>query len=184
MTGMKTATDPALLVGSLALVALAIGLFWRLIVWIRDAPVRPDPWETDVAQQVAAPEAVEVCPHCLTEQSATGYFCEKCGAATGPYNNLMPDVNVFSMGEVLRNGTSGKFPVNALTLAGFVLYPLLQCLPIFFVVFFATSVNFPALAFFLVLPGYLFLLVRNVRRNLKQLRTDTVPPVEPVEISR
>ena len=103
----------------MALGGLAVVAFWRLIVWIRDSPVLPDPWDADVERQLS--EAVEVCPHCLTEQPPTAWFCKRCGRAVGPYNNLMPYVQVFSEGEVFRNGMNGQFRNRPLILAGYFL---------------------------------------------------------------
>lgn len=117
-----------MLIGEIALSGLALAAFWRLIVWIRDAPVRPDPWDAEVERQLS--EAVEVCPHCLTEQPPTVWFCKGCNRAVGPYNNLMPYLQVFSQGEVFRNGTSGQFRNRPLILAGYFLV-ILGTFPIF-----------------------------------------------------
>jgi len=32
------------------------------------------------------------------------WFCPSCGAAVGPYNNVMEYINIFSVGEALRSG--------------------------------------------------------------------------------
>ena len=45
----------------------------------------------------------------MTPQEPEAWFCKHCGAAVGPYNNLMPFLNVFSEGEVLRNGITHRF---------------------------------------------------------------------------
>jgi hypothetical protein len=65
--------------------------------------------------------APEICPHCSTPQPPTAWFCEHCGRAVGPYNNLMPYLQVFSEGEVFRNGASGQFRRRPLILAGYFL---------------------------------------------------------------
>jgi len=121
---MLAVSDPNLLVGEFALGGLALVAAWRLIVWIREAPVSPDPWDTAVEQKLSDPDTAEICPHCSTPQSPTAWFCPQCGRAVGPYNNLMPYVQVFSEGEVLRNGTSGRFGNRALTTIGFLLVML------------------------------------------------------------
>jgi len=122
---MFPTSDPAAaIVGGLALGGLALLALWRLIVWVRDAPVRPDPWDAEVGEKLSDPEAVEVCPHCLTEQPPTAWFCKKCGRAVGPYNNLMPYVCIFSEGEVFRNGVAGRFRHRTLVLIGFILISL------------------------------------------------------------
>ena len=131
---MIGASDPNILIGEIALGGLAVVAFWRLIAWIRDAPARPDPWDTEVEQKLT--EAVEVCPHCLTEQPPTAWFCKGCGRAVGPYNNLMPYLQVFSEGEVFRNGASGQFRNRPMIMAGYFLilvgmYPLFAPLYLF-----------------------------------------------------
>jgi hypothetical protein len=68
----------------------------------------PTPWSDEIQEGVQRPDAVQICHHCLTPQEHPGWFCQKCGAATGPYNNCMPFINVFSTGEVLRAGVDPK----------------------------------------------------------------------------
>lgn len=118
---MLAGNDPNLLIGELGLCGLVTAAFWRLVAWVRDAPATPDPWSAEVEQKLSEPDAVEVCPHCLTEQTSTAWFCPRCGRAVGPYNNLMPYINVFSQGEVLRNGTSGRLRKSPLIVIGYLL---------------------------------------------------------------
>ncbi len=118
---MLAASDPNLIIGGLALGGLAVAAVWRFINWIRDAPVAPDPWDAEVGEKLSDPDAVEVCPHCLTEQPPTAWFCRGCGRAVGPYNNLMPYVQIFSEGEVFRNGNSGRFRNRPFILIGYFL---------------------------------------------------------------
>jgi hypothetical protein len=121
---MIAASDPNLIIAALALGVLMLAALWRLIAWVRDAPVTPDPWDLEVEQKLQEPETPEVCPHCLTEQPPTAWFCKRCGRAVGPYNNLMPYVQVFSEGEVFRNGTGGRFRNRPMILIGFFLITL------------------------------------------------------------
>ena len=111
--------DPNIIVGGLGIIALVVAAFWRLIVWVRNAPVKPDPWDTEVEKQIQ--EAQEICPRCSTPQSPTAWFCEHCGRAVGPYNNLMPYLQVFSEGEVLRNGTNDRMRKSPLIVIGYFL---------------------------------------------------------------
>jgi len=116
--------DPYQVIGGLAIGGLLIAALWRLIVWVREAPVKPDPWDAEVEQKISEPDAAEICPHCSTPQPPTAWFCQHCGKAVGPYNNLMPFLNVFSEGEVLRNGTTGRFRNRPLVLIGYIVITL------------------------------------------------------------
>ena len=118
---MFAISDPNLLIAGFAVSGLVLAGLWRLIAWVRDAPVTPDPWDAEVEQKLSEPETPEVCPHCSTPQSPTAWFCPHCGRAVGPYNNLMPYVQVFSEGEVFRNGTSGRLGNRPLIAIGFFL---------------------------------------------------------------
>lgn len=99
--------DPNILVAELAALGVAIVFLWRYFVHVRDLPRTPDPWDAETEQQLS--EAKEVCPHCLTEQSQTAWFCPRCNRAIGPYNNLMPYIQIFSEGEVFRNSANRQF---------------------------------------------------------------------------
>jgi len=143
---MIAASDPNMIIAGFAAGGLVLAVLWRFIVWIRDAPVTPDPWDAEVEQKLSEPDAVEVCPHCLTEQPPTAWFCKGCGRATGPYNNLMPYLQVFSEGEVFRNGTSGQFRRRPFILFGY---------------FLITVGTFPLLA-----PIYLLSLLLGLKRPL------------------
>jgi len=111
-------SDPNQMVAGLGVVFLLLAGLWRLIAWIREAPAKPDPWDAEVECKLEDPEAVEVCPHCFTQQPPTAWFCKHCGKAVGPYNNLMPFLNVFSEGEVLRNSTTGRLRNRPFILIG------------------------------------------------------------------
>ncbi len=121
---MFAASNPDLFVAQIAIGGLVLAGFWRLIVWVRNAPVRPDPWDAGFEQKMQDPDTPETCHHCSTPQPPGAWFCEHCGCAVGPYNNLMPYVQVFSEGEVFRSGTSGQFRKRPLILLGFFLISL------------------------------------------------------------
>ena len=40
---MIAASDPNMIIAGFAVGGLALAMFWRFIVWIREAPVRPNP---------------------------------------------------------------------------------------------------------------------------------------------
>ena len=138
------ASDSNLIIGGIAIGGLVLYAFWGLIEWVRRSPVQPDPWDAEIERQLSEPEAIEICPHCLTEQSSTAWFCEKCGRAVGPYNNLMPYVMVFSQGEVFRAGVTDKLRASPLTIVGYLFY---------------SSCNY-----FVFAPIYWFFLFKNLMR--------------------
>jgi hypothetical protein len=121
---MIAANDPYQVIGGLGIMFLFLAGLWQLIVWVREAPIKPDPWDAEVEQKLSESETAEVCTHCLTQQPPTAWFCSHCGKAIGPYNNLMPFVNVFSEGEVFRNGATGRFRNRPLIIIGYLLLSL------------------------------------------------------------
>jgi hypothetical protein len=121
---MLGTSDPNQMVAGLGVGFLALAGLWRLIVWVREAPQKPDPWDAEIERQLEEPEAVEICHHCFSPQPPTAWFCEQCGSAVGPYNNLMPYLNAFSEGEVLRNGATDRLRTKPLVIAGYLLISL------------------------------------------------------------
>ena len=118
---MIAASDPNLLIARMAMGGLMIGLFWRFLVWVREAPVTPDPWDAETDKKLSEPETSQACHHCSTPLTDTAWFCPHCGSAVGPYNNLMPYVYIFSQGEVYRNGTDQRFRNRFLVATGYFL---------------------------------------------------------------
>jgi hypothetical protein len=121
---MSGISDPNLIVAGLGVGLLALAGLWCLIVWVREAPQKPDPWDAEIGRRLEEPEAVEICHHCFTQQPPNAWFCEHCGSAVGPYNNIMPYLNVFSEGEVFRNGATDKLRTKPLVIAGYLLFSL------------------------------------------------------------
>jgi hypothetical protein len=121
---MFATSDPDLMVAQIAIGGLVLAGLWRIVVWIRTAPIKPDPWSAEIETSLQAEDATPICHHCLTPHSNTAWFCGHCGSAVGPYNNLMPYVCVFSQGEVLRNGVTDKLRANPLIIIGYLLYSL------------------------------------------------------------
>jgi hypothetical protein len=118
---MLAATDPDMLIAELALGGMVAVFCWQLIGWVRDAPVKPDPWDAVTDEKLADPETQQVCHHCSTPQKSTAWFCPHCGSAVGQYNNMMPYVQIFSEGEVFRNGLNQPHRNRLLVTAGFTL---------------------------------------------------------------
>ena len=71
--------------------------------WWRELDT-PDPWPSDIDAAVRAPNAIPVCHHCTTPCELPVWFCPACGAAIGQYNNVLPFIRIFSIGEALRSG--------------------------------------------------------------------------------
>jgi hypothetical protein len=94
---------------------------WAVVYWIQGVSVTPDPWGPELDLAIQNDELPPSCVHCSATYSETDHFCPGCGAAVGDYNNCNPYLYVFSLGEVLRLGTSGRFRVNWLTVGGFLL---------------------------------------------------------------
>jgi hypothetical protein len=115
--------NPDHVIGELALAGLVLVLLWRFFVVAR-IPRSPDPWDEETEKAVHEPEAVEICHRCFIPVTPGSWFCEHCGNAVGPYNNVMPYICVFSQGEVLRNGVNDKLGQKALTVAGYLLFSL------------------------------------------------------------
>jgi 4-amino-4-deoxy-L-arabinose transferase-like glycosyltransferase len=143
--GMFTTHDPDLLVGEIALAGLGLALFWRFLAWVRDAPVKPDPWDAETEQKASSPETPAACHRCSIPLKPDAWFCPHCNTAVGPYNNLMPYVQIFSEGEVLRNGSSPHLRNRPLIVIGYFLLTLVFC---------------PFLA-----PLYWILLAKNLRKR-------------------
>jgi hypothetical protein len=124
---MFTAHDPNMLIGEIALIGLGVALFWRFLGWIRDTPVKPDPWDAETEQKLSSPETPAACHRCSTPLKPYAWFCPHCNTAVGPYNNLMPYVQIFSEGEVMRNASSHHFRNRPLVIIGYTLLTLALC---------------------------------------------------------
>jgi hypothetical protein len=121
---MFVGNDPNLVVGEFGLGALAVAALWCLIVWVRNAPFTPDPWSVEIEESLQQADATPICHRCLTPHQADARFCGHCGSAVGTYNNWMPYVDIFSQGEVFRNGVTDKLRVGPLTIIGYLIYSL------------------------------------------------------------
>ena len=141
------------------LVAIGIGgviLVRAFKIWFAK-PATPDPWGPEVTAAMDEPNATAVCPHCQCPHEVTSWFCSECGRSVGDYNNLNPYLYLFSLGEVLREGTSGRLRKSWLTVAGFIFLSLIE-----YVVF---------------APIYWFFLFRNLSRQNPDGPASQAPPV-------
>jgi len=121
---MSGTSDPNQSVAWLGVGFFVLAGLWRLIVWVREAPQKPDPWDSEVERRLEESDAVEICHRCFSPQPPNAWFCEHCGSAVGPYNNWMPYLNVFSEGEVFRNGATDRLRSQPLIIAGYLLFSL------------------------------------------------------------
>ena len=102
--------------------------FWlvdKLREWWRQPPPS-DPWDAEIDDAVRQPNAVSLCPRCLEPQAHSKWFCPLCGTAVGPYNNWMPYLWIFSLGEWLLSGLSPRAKFTKLTITGYILLAFSQ----------------------------------------------------------
>jgi hypothetical protein len=97
----------------------------RVMAWW-GKPDEPDPWPVELDVAIQSPMALAVCHRCISPQAHSGWFCPECGTAVGPYNNIMPFVYIYSIGEVARSGVGPEARFTPLTTTGYVLFGLTQ----------------------------------------------------------
>lgn len=108
----------------MAVLGISVVAAARFIHWLFSGPVKSDPWGDEISARVDDPESLPVCHRCLTEHPGSMHFCPQCGAAVGDYNNVLPFDQIYSEGEVFRNGTNMKMRPGALIIAGYILLSL------------------------------------------------------------
>jgi hypothetical protein len=107
-----------------AIVTALMATYWVVVLfakWITKIHLKPDPWDAEIDIAVRQPDAVPVCHKCMSPQFPTSWFCPECGTAVGRYNNCLPYVYIFSIGEVFSAGAWRNVPVKGLTIVGFLL---------------------------------------------------------------
>lgn len=135
------------------IVAVAAG---RLLFRWFQTPVHPDPWETEAETLGDPATAQPLCLHCLQPHPGQAWFCPHCAAPVGEYNNYNPYLYIFSVGELLRTGTSGRYRRNWFTVAGFAVLGVTE--------------------FVILAPLYWRMVALNLRRQ-----TASTPPATPAE---
>lgn len=141
--------SPEMLVGILATTGLVLVGCWRLFRWFFGEKPGPNPWDEKTEESIQQPDAVPLCRRCLEPHEESARYCSNCGLPVDSMVPLSPFHQVFAMGDVLLTGTQRRFPVNWLTITGFVFLSMIQYL--------------------IFAPFYWFFLLRNVRR----LRTES-----------
>jgi hypothetical protein len=116
--------DREMLVALVATIALGLcGLYVSLRRFFA-GPRSPDPWDETVTAQIESPDSDRLCHRCVTPHSDHEHYCPNCGAAVGDYNNLLPFEQLFSEGEVFRNGTTQRFKLTGPIMCGYLLASL------------------------------------------------------------
>ncbi len=124
---VNSATTPGeTLIGVLGILALIGGAVWAIVRSLSKQPPSPDPWDEQTAKEVAAPDCIPLCHHCLEPHDPSDDFCPNCGAPVGAYTNFLPFPQLFSIGHVLRVGTTEHFKKSPLLIAGFFLFSLIE----------------------------------------------------------
>jgi hypothetical protein len=118
--------SPEGLVALLAIVTMVAISGWRLLSRWSNTPPTPDPWDAEMGAGRATAEAAPLCHQCLQPHTDGLDFCPACGAPVGQYTNYLPFPYLFSVGHALRVGTSGTFRRSKLTVAGFLVFSLLE----------------------------------------------------------
>lgn len=132
------AGDPERLVTIWVVLGLLCIAAWKGVQWLIQSRPSPDPWDETVAAEVANDDAVPLCHHCLSPHKSSTDFCPSCGTPVGQYTNWLPFPQLFSIGHVLRTGTSGDFKRTPLTIIGFMLFSLAEYtlfVPIYWIIF-------------------------------------------------
>ena len=149
--------SPEYTVGVLAAIGVGGWVVVRALKSWFAKPAAPDPWGPEIAEALERPDATPVCPHCQCPHEATRWFCSECGRSVGDYNNLNPYLYLFALGEVLREGTSGRVRKSWLTVTGYI---VLSCIE-----------------YFVLAPIYWFFLFRNLSRQNNPAPVSEEPPV-------
>ena len=132
------------LVGVVGIAFVLVATIWSGIRWLKKIPLSPDPWDAEIAAEIDSPNCTPLCNHCLEPHEPSRNFCPNCGAAVGQYINVMPYLYVFSIGHVLRIGTTERFKRSPVVVLGFLLmslgyYSLFA--PIYWIKFFLHAVK-------------------------------------------
>jgi hypothetical protein len=152
-----------MLVAVAATVMVAIGLLRKFLLDTMASPMPADPWSAEVELQMESDNALPLCPRCLEAHQPSAVFCPTCGNPVSEFATIFPLESYWSLGDVLRTGTSGRFHVSPLTVLGYTLMPLA----------FTT----------LLAPFYWYQMSQNIGRNrqleaesLARLRDEEPPP--------
>lgn len=124
--GFNGIPSPEMTGGLLLFVVLGGCVIWLFVRWLMDGPIRPDPWDQQVAEDLDKADATPLCHRCLLPHDSLTNFCPRCGAPVGEYTNLLPYPYLFSIGHTMRIGTAGEYRRSPLTIVGFFLLAIAE----------------------------------------------------------
>ena len=84
------------------------------------------PWPEELNDEVRQADSPRICHRCFAPQEHPGWFCSKCGTATGPYNNCLPYIYIFSIGEVVRAGVGSRLKWSFFNTILLILFSLVE----------------------------------------------------------
>ena len=145
-TTMTNLTDSEKIVALAGAALVGVVAVMRCLQWFWNVKPKPDPWGPEVEAALDDPQVLPACHRCFMPHAETDWFCPECGAAVGDYNNWSPYLQLFSVGEVLRDGTFGKPQHNWITVLGYLLLSVSQYIifaPVYWVLFFMNLAGSP-----------------------------------------
>ena len=154
VTLRSIAMNPEIVVAAVVTTGIVLFVLWRAGRWFFGGPASPNPWDEQVEQSIQGSDATPICRRCLEPYEESARYCSHCGLPVDALVPLSPFHQVFAIGDVLLTGTQRKFPVNWMTITGYILLSMVQYL--------------------IFAPFYWFCLLRNVRR----IRAESKPPVD------
>ena len=152
---------PETIIGGLAITGLIVIGLWRLFRWFGGGKSGPNPWGDTIEESIQQPDASPICRRCLEPHEEYARYCPHCGIPVDSMVPLSPFHYAFAIGDVLLTGTQRKFPVNWITITGFIFLSTIQYL--------------------IFAPVYWFRLIRNIKRlkaEEEQPRPESTPSPE------
>jgi hypothetical protein len=168
------ASGPEELVGWLAGFGILAVVVWRAVQAFGTGAPPPDPWDEATAARLEDADLKPVCTRCLCPHEETDWFCPNCGQAASATTNWMPYLYYLSLGDVLRQGTTGDFPPRWVCKAGYRVTSLIAYGGVIGSVYGPISsrhveVELAALVLVFTLVGIYW---RQLANNLQRLRSD------------
>lgn len=165
------ASGPEEWVGWLAGFGIVAVVVWRAVQAFGTGALPPDPWDEATAARLEDADLKPLCTRCLCPYEETDWFCPNCGQAASATTNWMPYLYNLSLGDVLRQGTTGDFPPGWICRVGYMLVSL-SCYgawPVGMVVRLL-----PVLGPIILIPALTLVALywRQLARNIRRLRDE------------